>query len=235
MLLVSIAAQTTTRSRCVLVLLLILLLVPFGFSSRVEITKQLRTVKKKLKVYPPPPSAKTACKDPVAAVAEAQIATLDPTGARKTLFSRKNPEAAKVGDILLVKFKTGDPYSGVCLNIRHRGVDTSILLRNQLTRVGVEMWVKIFSPNVQGIEVVQRREKRARRARLYYMRCVLQEPYTIEMQGFVLTWFIRKPEHDMGSVQNIVHQYVRQKQASGSSGDRRNRTARVGTKQQGKR
>ena len=59
------------------------------------------------------------------------------------------------------------------MNIRRRGVDTGILLRNQLTRVGVELWVKVYSPNVVGIEVVQRRAKRARRARLYYMRYVM--------------------------------------------------------------
>lgn len=35
---------------------------------------------------------------------------------------------------------------------------------------GVELWVKIYSPNVRGIEVVQRALKRARRARLFYMR-----------------------------------------------------------------
>lgn len=37
---------------------------------------------------------------------------------------------------------------------------------------GVELWVKIYSPNVRGIEVVQRALKRARRARLFYMRFV---------------------------------------------------------------
>lgn len=77
-----------------------------------------------------------------------------------------------MGDILLVRLRNGDPFAGVCLNIRRRGVDTGILLRNQLTRVGVEMWFKIYSPNVEGIEVVQRRVKRARRARLYYLRYV---------------------------------------------------------------
>ncbi len=101
-------------------------------------------------------------------------------------MAKANREAAKVGDILLVRLKNGDPYAGVCINIRRRGVDTAILLRNQLTRVGVEMWYKIYSPNVEGIEVVQRAVKRARRARLTYM---------------------RKPKHDMGSVQNIVLQY----------------------------
>ena len=56
----------------------------------------------------------------------------------------------------------------------------------------MEMWYKIYSPNVEGIEVVQRKEKRARRARLTYM---------------------RKPKHDMGSVENIVLAYQRSKGA----------------------
>lgn len=54
------------------------------------------------------------------------------------------------------------------------------------------MWYKIYSPSVEGIEVVQRKAKRARRARLTYM---------------------RKPKHDMGSVQNIVLQYQRSRGA----------------------
>lgn len=33
--------------------------------------------------------------------------------------------------------------------------------------------MKIYSPNVKSIEVVKRAEKRARRARLYYMRYVI--------------------------------------------------------------
>jgi large subunit ribosomal protein L19 len=81
-------------------------------------------------------------------------------------------------------------------------VETGILLRNELTKVGVEMWYKIYSPNIEGIEVVQRREKRARRARLTYM---------------------RKPKHDMRSVQNVVLQYQRQK--SVLTGGRRDKRA----------
>ncbi|THZ93554.1 hypothetical protein D6C82_08802 [Aureobasidium pullulans] len=145
---------------------------------------------KKIPVFPAVPSARTTCKDPIAAVTASQISTLDPTGARTRLFSRENIDRAKPGDILLVRLKNGDQYAGVCLNIRRQGIDSAILLRNNLTRVGVEMWYKIYSPNVEGIEVVQRKEKRARRARLYYM---------------------RQPRHDIGSVDNIVRQYQRQR------------------------
>jgi ribosomal protein L19 len=72
-----------------------------------------------------------------------------------------------------VTFKNGDPFNGVCLSIKLDGIDTSFLLRNELTKVGVEMSIKAFSPNVESVEIVKRTEKRKRRARLYYMRCVL--------------------------------------------------------------
>ncbi|KAF1986490.1 NmrA-domain-containing protein [Aulographum hederae CBS 113979] len=152
---------------------------------------------RRIKVPPPPPSIQKVCSDPVSRLHQQQIAALDPNGFRTRLFHPDNPECAKVGDILLVRQKTGDPFAGVLLSIRKRGVETGILLRNQLTRVGVEMWYKIYSPNVDGIEVVQRRKKRARRARLYYM---------------------RKPKHDLGSVEPIVKQYLRQRAVLGMRG-----------------
>ena len=129
---------------------------------------------RRIKLKPPPPAMYNKCPDPVGIFEASQIASLDPTGARTKLFARDNPDAAKVGDIMLVRTRSGDPFAGVCLIIRRQGVDTAILLRGQLTRVGVEMWYKIYSPNVEGIEVVQRREKRARRARLYYMRYAIE-------------------------------------------------------------
>lgn len=148
---------------------------------------------KLIKAIAPPPSARVVGKDPVAAVSASQIALLDPTGIRSKLISRDHLDRICVGDILLVRQKNGDPFSGVCINIRRRGVDSGILLRNQLTRMGVEMWYKIYSPNVEGIEVVQRRKKRARRARLYYL---------------------RKKKHDMGSVEGVVRQYLQQKRGT---------------------
>ncbi|GAB7340354.1 hypothetical protein MBLNU457_6800t1 [Dothideomycetes sp. NU457] len=161
----------------------------------------------------PPPSAKSICKDPIAAFTQSQLSVLDPNGLRTRLFSKENPERANVGDILLVRMKNGDPFAGVCLNVRQAGIDTGILLRNQLTRVGVEMWFKIYSPNVEGIEVVQRKEKRARRARLYYM---------------------RQPRHDVGSVENIVRQYQKTRAALRSS-DTKGRDTNARKKKNNKR
>ena len=154
---------------------------------------------RQLRVYPSPPSARNRCPDAVGAVSRAQVATLDPTGSRTRLFDKANPDSAHVGDVLLVRTRAGDAFAGVLLNVRRRGVDTAVLLRGQMTRVGVEMWFKVYSPLVEGIEVVQRREKRARRERLYYMRL---------------------KKHDRGSVENVVQGYLRKKAALGVSSGR---------------
>lgn len=159
---------------------------------------------KKIPVVPPPRSTTKLCPDPIAAITASQLTTLDPTGARTRLFSPTNPERAQAGDILLVRLRSGDPFSGTLLNIRqrHSPIDTAILLRNQLTRVGVEMWFKVYSPAVEGVEVVQRRVvsagRRARRAKLY---------------------FLRQKRHDPGSVEGVVKQYLRSR--AGGAGQRR--------------
>lgn len=85
---------------------------------------------------------------------------------------------------LAVRTKEGE-------EIKEKGglaIDTAVLLRNTLTRVGVEAWFKVFSPNVVGIEVVQKCTRRMRRARAYYL---------------------RNAKHDPGNVDNIVRQYLR--------------------------
>jgi large subunit ribosomal protein L19 len=58
------------------------------------------------------------------------------------------------------------------------------------------MWFKIYSPLVEAIEVVQRAAKRARRARLTFMRTV---------------------KHDRGSVENVVRTYLKQKASLGTA------------------
>ncbi|KAK7938017.1 mitochondrial 54S ribosomal protein bL19m [Apiospora aurea] len=144
----------------------------------------------------PPPSARAAHPNPLISYHAQQIRRLDRTGARTALFSKKNPDAAKPGDVLQVTTSRGEPFAGVCLSIKRAGVDTAILLRNHLTKVGVEMWYKIYSPNVLGIEIIWRRPKRARRARLYFM---------------------RKPRHDMGNVEHLVEAWRRSRNVFSSN------------------
>ncbi|KAM0276754.1 hypothetical protein ACHAQH_006403 [Verticillium albo-atrum] len=159
---------------------------------------------------PPLPSVRKTHPDPLPALTAAQLAKLDPTGARTRLFDRTLPDAAKAGDVLLVTTRTGEPFAGVCLSIRRRGVDTAILLRGQLMRVGVEMWHKIYAPTVIGIDIIWRRPKRARRARLTYM---------------------RQPKHDMGSVAHLVQAWKKERYAMRGKGRGASaKTGQVGTR-----
>lgn len=130
------------------------------------------------------------------ALHKAQITKLDPSGTRTALFA-KTRDAAKVGDVLMVTHRRGgEPFAGVLLSIRRAGIDSAILLRNTLGKVGVEMWYKIYNRNVAGIDIVKRRKKRARRARLTYM---------------------RKPKHDMGSVEELVFAWKKSRQVFSTS------------------
>jgi ribosomal protein L19 len=140
-------------------------------------------------VHPAVPSIRATAPDPLPGFTAGEIARLDPTGARANLVSRTRPDAAREGDILLVTPKNGESFAGVLMQIRRRGTDTAIQLRGQALGTGVEMWYKIFSPQIVGIDIVWRRPKRARRARLTYM---------------------RKPKHDMGDVTKYVIDWRRE-------------------------
>ncbi|KAI0506771.1 translation protein SH3-like domain-containing protein [Xylaria bambusicola] len=148
-------------------------------------------------IYPRVPSSRKLVPAPLESYHAQQIRRLDPKGLRTQLFSKHNRDSVKPGDVLQVTTKRGEPFAGVCLSIRRAGVDTAILLRNHLTKIGVEMWYKIYSPNILGIEIVWRRPKRARRARLTYM---------------------RQPKHDMGNVDNLVAEWRRTRNVFSSRG-----------------
>jgi len=148
---------------------------------------------RKIKVFPALPAPP---KDPIALFTRNQFRYVDRGGLRRRLFSRHNKDALRVGDILQVRFKdpNTDSFEGILLNIRRRGLDTAFLLRNHLTRIGVEMWYKLYSPKISGIDLVQRSEKRARRAKLYFM---------------------RQPKHDIGSVEGIVRRWKQSRKLFG--------------------
>ncbi|KAK1835174.1 translation protein SH3-like domain-containing protein [Podospora conica] len=114
--------------------------------------------------------------DPMPLLHAAQIRRMDPTGARAKLFE-KTRHGVRPGDVLIVTHRRNrEPFAGVCISIRRAGIDTAILLRTALGKVGVEMWYKVYNKNVAGIEIVKRPRRRARRARLTYMRLPKHDP-----------------------------------------------------------
>jgi ribosomal protein L19 len=125
---------------------------------------------KSMTVHPQIPSAHLRCKEPLKAVAAAEFQKLDPTGVRRRLFQKNGADAIHVRDIIMVRTRTGDPFSGVVIRIQRKQHDSSVLLRNTITGVGVEREYKIYSPNVTGIELIQKRPRTPKQSRLFYMR-----------------------------------------------------------------
>lgn len=126
-----------------------------------------------------------------------QIIRMDPTGTRTHLFSRKNSDRARMGDVLIVTPSKagGEIFGGVLLAVRHSGIETAILLRGQLAKTSVEMWFKIYSRSVASIDIAQRAKRRARRAKLTFM---------------------RQPKHDRGSVDDLIKNWRRTRMAGRS-------------------
>lgn len=124
-------------------------------------------------VHPALPSAAKRCRQPLVTVSEAEFTRLDPTGARRKLFLKNDPDAIHVADIVMVKTQSGDPFAGVVLRIQRKQHDSSILLRNTVSGTGIEREFKIYSPTVTGIEVVKRRTRVPKQNRLFYLRYVL--------------------------------------------------------------
>lgn len=97
-----------------------------------------------------------------------------------TLFSKKHPDRILPGSVLTVSLNHAPlSFSGVLLSVRHRGNDTSFVLRNVINRTGVEMQFNVASPHVKDIKIVQRAGggtgggrvgRRMRRAKLFYLR-----------------------------------------------------------------
>lgn len=158
------------------------------YTSATNVIPSLKLTHPHLRAPPP---------DPVAAHHAYQIRKMDPSGARTRLFSKDNPDSARVGDILLVTTKrSAEPFAGVLMSVRRRGIESSLLLRGQLAKTGVEMSFKIYSRNVTGIEIIKRRSRRMRRARLTYL---------------------RQPKHDVGSVEHHVREWRRSRNVFASA------------------
>ncbi|KAG4305603.1 hypothetical protein PORY_001159 [Pneumocystis oryctolagi] len=121
-------------------------------------------------------------------IQKTQIQTLDPTGERTLLFSRKSKNSVKPGDILQVETYNSLPnktnvstFSGYLIAIRRKGIDTSFRLRNQIAKTGVEMQFSLYNPAIKSIEILLRGALgRVRRAKLYYLRQSKHNPGPIE-------------------------------------------------------
>ncbi|CEG02110.1 Ribosomal protein L19 [Ostreococcus tauri] len=59
-------------------------------------------------------------------------------------------------------------FTGICIAKRHRGMGSSFTLRSAVGNLVVERTFPLFTPNIKGMEILERRK--VRRAKLYYLR-----------------------------------------------------------------
>ncbi|KAK9477783.1 translation protein SH3-like domain-containing protein [Lipomyces japonicus] len=119
-----------------------------------------------------PPSLIPAGTNSMELYQSAQINELDPTGFRRKLFESSSKIGIRPGDVIKIKFKSEDSQSfeGTVIAIRRRALATTVRVRSDVAKLGVEMSVPVFSPKVESFELISRAVKRARRAKLYYLR-----------------------------------------------------------------
>ncbi len=83
----------------------------------------------------------------------------------------------RAGDVVRVRVKISDAegktdriqvYEGLCIAIKNRGMASSFTVRKISHGEGVERIFPLYSPRVEGVDIVRRGV--IRRAKLYYMR-----------------------------------------------------------------
>ncbi|KAJ2617477.1 hypothetical protein H4S08_000319 [Coemansia sp. RSA 1365] len=105
------------------------------------------------------------------------LARADVDGRSKLFVRRAHPkDRLCAGDVVFVETfnsmsdtSATSSFTGVCIAIYRRGIDTSFILRNMVLNVGVEVRFMAYSPLMKRIEIIQK-AKKSKRAKLFYLR-----------------------------------------------------------------
>lgn len=94
----------------------------------------------------------------------------DRIGKRRALVDSKT--GLRAGDVIKVTYGDRTSVVGQVIAIKrgHNNVGTNILVRNKYQKIGVEVRVPLYNPNVKNIEVVHKPAKYMPRNKQYYIR-----------------------------------------------------------------
>lgn len=114
----------------------------------------------------------------------------DPTGKRRALVHPQN--GLRAGDIIKVTYLDKTAVIGQVLGIKRgdQTVGTNILIRNKVNKVGVEVRVPLYNPNIRNIELLHKPERYLPRQKQYY---------------------IRKTKYDVGELELFLRQEAQKK------------------------
>lgn len=101
---------------------------------------------------------------------------LDKDGWRFKLIDKHNKDCIKVGDVIRVIYNkekcSYDNFVGYILSVdrKEQVQDASVLLRNQVSKVMVEVRVPLFSPLVERVDMLKKADGSRKRNKHYYIR-----------------------------------------------------------------
>lgn len=98
------------------------------------------------------------------------IKKYDPVGKRAALVDQKT--GLRSGDSIRVTYMDRTSVVGQVIAIKRsvNSVGTNILIRNRVHRVGCEVRIPLFNPNIRNIEVLNKPKKYLPRRKHFYIR-----------------------------------------------------------------
>lgn len=93
----------------------------------------------------------------------------DPTGKRRALVANNG---LRSGDIIKVTYLDRSSVIGQVIAIKRsvNSVGTNILIRNKINKVGCEVRVPLYNPNIRNIELLHKPKKYLPRRKHFYIR-----------------------------------------------------------------
>ncbi|CUM64016.1 uncharacterized protein PRCAT00001604001 [Priceomyces carsonii] len=94
----------------------------------------------------------------------------DPTGKRRALVDQEN--GLRAGDIIKVTYLDRTNVVGQVIAIKRsvNNVGTNILIRNKFNKMGCELRIPLFNPNIRNIETLHKPKKYLSRRKQFYIR-----------------------------------------------------------------
>lgn len=124
---------------------------------------------KKMMVYEPLPSLRNG-QLLMEYLKQAQYDKFDKTGSKRKALSLQNSERIRADDIVTVVYKNQKPVTGQVIMVKRAGINSTILLRNKITGMGVEMNIPVYHPNIIRLDIIRRPIAYKPRNRHYYIR-----------------------------------------------------------------
>lgn len=140
----------------------------FSFSTALRAVRGL-AIAARPTVYEPLPKKRNG-QGAISFLHKQLLQKYDPTGKRAALV---NPSSGlRAGDMIKVTYLDRSSVTGQVVGIKrgHENVGTNILIRNKLNRLGVEVRVPLYNPNIRNVELLQKPKKYLPRSKQYYIR-----------------------------------------------------------------